>query len=257
MRALFIYNIMSKYLILPDIHGRNFWEEACINHENDYDKIIFLGDYVSPYPTENISNEQAIETLEYILSFKRRNLNKTVLLLGNHDFSYFNPELCNCRTDYDNWQKLHNLYEKNLDLFDLAYEVEDKGIRYFFSHAGVRKEWFEKYVRDRWFNWNDDTLPKADYFNNTLHCAYKNEDLKEIFEGALGVCSHYRDYDGGNVGSIIWADAREFSKPEYIGIMFICGHTQLRQDPIVTLGFADLDCRKPFMLDTDTQKLTY
>ena len=39
-------------IIIPDVHGRVFWKEIVKNSE---DKIIFLGDYVDPYPGENIS----------------------------------------------------------------------------------------------------------------------------------------------------------------------------------------------------------
>lgn len=41
----------NKLLILPDIHGRVFWKEPCQNIE-DYDKVIFLGDYLDPYGFE-------------------------------------------------------------------------------------------------------------------------------------------------------------------------------------------------------------
>ena len=43
-----------KILVLPDIHGRKFWEEPC-KHIEDYDKIVFLGDYMDPYDFEHIS----------------------------------------------------------------------------------------------------------------------------------------------------------------------------------------------------------
>ena len=37
---------MTKILIIPDVHGRNFWKEPCNNWKG---KIVFLGDYHDPY----------------------------------------------------------------------------------------------------------------------------------------------------------------------------------------------------------------
>ena len=40
--------------IIPDVHGRRFWTQIK-NRVDDFDKIIFLGDYLDPYyPSEKI-----------------------------------------------------------------------------------------------------------------------------------------------------------------------------------------------------------
>ena len=44
-----------KILIIPDIHGRSFWIEPC-SHIDEFDKVIFLGDYHDPYPFEVSQN---------------------------------------------------------------------------------------------------------------------------------------------------------------------------------------------------------
>ena len=48
----------NDILIIPDVHGREFWKEA-----KDYPgKIVFLGDYLDPYTYyEGITTEQALE----------------------------------------------------------------------------------------------------------------------------------------------------------------------------------------------------
>ena len=101
---------MGKILILADIHGRQFWKDACLNHKDEFEKIVFLGDYVSPYPYEEISNKKAIEVFEEVLNFKKENTDKVVLLMGNHDFSYINSSICECRTDFTSWNKLNGLF---------------------------------------------------------------------------------------------------------------------------------------------------
>ena len=73
-----------KILMLPDIHGRDFWREPCKNID-DYDKVVFLGDYLDPYDFEKISVEQAIDNFKDILLFEKDNP-KVVMLLGNHPF---------------------------------------------------------------------------------------------------------------------------------------------------------------------------
>lgn len=42
----------DKIYVIPDIHGRDFWHD--IKKIEDYEKIIFLGDYVDPYPHKKI-----------------------------------------------------------------------------------------------------------------------------------------------------------------------------------------------------------
>lgn len=152
------------------------------------------------------------------------------------------------------------MYAENIKLFDLAWETEINGKRYFFSHAGVRKGWL-KCVSGEWFAWDDtDKLPPADMFNNAFHKAYEEgqEELRESFEYLIGVYSFYRGYGGWDYGSIVWADIREYGNEEGVefpDVMFICGHTQLKDKPIIMDWVADLDVRRPFVMDTDTGKI--
>ena len=69
-----------KTLVLGDLHGRTIWKDI-IEKENP-DKIIFLGDYVSTH--DDISGIQQIDNLEDILTYKENNLDKVILLRGNH-----------------------------------------------------------------------------------------------------------------------------------------------------------------------------
>ena len=71
-------------LVCGDIHGRRFWKKPCENIE-DYDKVIFLGDYLDPYDFEGITVIDAIKNFEEIIEFKKNNVDKVILLLGNHD----------------------------------------------------------------------------------------------------------------------------------------------------------------------------
>lgn len=144
-------------------------------------------------------------------------------MLNNKDLSYLIGGIAD-RFDYQNADKIRR-YLKRMNL-QLTYEVDG----YLFSHSGVLPSWL---------------------CNNKL----KLEDLKTIS------FSHYSlldvsPYRGGSKdGSCIWGDIREYMFREHIPNLFqIFGHTQLKQE-IISQDFACLDCRKAFVLDTETKSL--
>ena len=73
---------MSKILIVPDIHGRDFWRVIKKYDLYYIDKIIFLGDYLDPYPQEypDLNKEELYQktykNLIDIISLKKDNINK-------------------------------------------------------------------------------------------------------------------------------------------------------------------------------------
>jgi predicted phosphodiesterase len=56
-----------KTLIIPDVHGRTFWKKAIEKHKDEVNKIIFLGDYLDPYPWEGITRKEAIRNFQEII----------------------------------------------------------------------------------------------------------------------------------------------------------------------------------------------
>ena len=79
-------------LIIPDIHGRNFWKKAVEENKDKVDKIILLGDYLDPYPWEGITRKEAISNFQEIIDFKSENRDKVVLFVGNHDLAYIDKK---------------------------------------------------------------------------------------------------------------------------------------------------------------------
>ena len=226
-------------IIIPDVHGRVFWKEIVKNSE---DKIIFLGDYVDPYPGENISLIGALDNLSEIIDYKKSNPSKVILLLGNHDFMYMDSEhnKYSCRHDFENEPKITKLLMNNRDLFQMNYSIEVKNKLYIFSHAGILKPWIEKY-KDL-FGEFPGSLDKI----NELYKKWDPEFISSLLE-----ISYYR---GGwsDFGSMIWSDVREHSVSCEENIYQIFGHTQLKDKPIIEKHFADLDCRRPFFFDEKT-----
>lgn len=230
---------MSRILIIPDIHGRTFWKESCQNID-EYDKVVFLGDYLDPYPYEGISYEEAMYNFLEIIKFKRDNFDKVILLQGNHDAVYtnsaFKEEGMGSRYDYLHANTIAQIFYTNYDIFQVAYEIEINNKQYFFSHAGVLKPWFDKH---------EDLLGKelnTECFNNLpLH-----------HWGIFGEVSRLR---GGShqYGGIMWADCNEHNNvsSQFENVYQIFGHTQQEEDPVITEAYACLDCRKAFILNDD------
>jgi hypothetical protein len=222
---------MSKILIVPDVHGRTFWHRAT-ELVDKVDQIVFLGDYLDPYPHEGISFDEAFEEFNEILEFKKEYPDLVTLLVGNHDMHYIINEFMNCsRRNIEMQGQLHDLYNSNLDLFKLIY-IEDDWI---FSHAGVYKNWMEKY------EFTLDDLNLQTFLN--LHWP------------ALEDLSWYRGGDN-SVGSCIWADIRESVNygliPNYKQVV---GHTQLNEKPYISDKISCLDVRRCFILDTETNEI--
>ena len=119
----------NKILICPDVHCRSFYKPL-LNVKDQ--KIIFLGDYMDPYSSENTSDEQGIANLEEIIDFAKQNDN-VILLAGNHDESYIWSFMRFERTSYKYYKDLHNLYRENIKLFKPCVQMQDT----LFSHAGV------------------------------------------------------------------------------------------------------------------------
>lgn len=77
-----------KLLIVPDVHGRDFWIKPCKDIEK-YDKIIFLGDYHDPYPFQVSEHTSRKRLREDLVPFVENNRDKVVCLLGNHKILKF------------------------------------------------------------------------------------------------------------------------------------------------------------------------
>ena len=230
-------------VIVPDVHGRDFWKKV-LNTEAD--KIIFLGDYLDHYPDES-TNEHDIENFKEIIQFKKDNSDKVTLLLGNHDWSYYNEEIYRsedywCRHDHKNHDIIHKLFEDNKKLFELYYEIPNfcKGIKQeklLFTHAGFTNDFF-------------DNMSKT--FDTTSISELCEELFKPENHSALIFWVGYLRGGLNRTGSIIWADVREHgeTKNKYLKPYYqIFGHTYARKE-IITDDFAMLDTGKNcFMLN--------
>ncbi len=194
--------VKMKTITVGDLHGNSDWKE--INPDN-YDKIIFIGDYVDSF---DISDEEIKNNLLEVINFKKNNIDKVILLWGNHDLQYlytykhygcsgYRPQM---------YQSLHVIFNDNKKLFQMAFEYNDT----IWTHAGIHDGWFNYYFKYT----KGDTL--ADKLNNAFDANYKS----------LFNVGHYR---GGynDEGGPFWADIKELKSKPFKKMHQIVGHTRV------------------------------
>ena len=225
---------------------------------------------MDPYPDEIQMTPELMECksfddsnsllamLNNIVELKKSEPEKYILLTGNHTDSYiwtsFNRAT---RTDNKNYKKYHKFFLENLDYFNLAY-VQGNVI---FSHAGITEKWAQEV-------WNHLEFPK-DELSSVIEIATMLQDtkLKDVNKDYLNLLGMVPFERGGwGDGSCEWADIKEhiekitdYEKNSFIGkgeegIFQVFGHTQLRSGPLICNKWACIDCRKGFIVDTNTHE---
>jgi len=222
----------KEILIVPDVHGRTFWNPAL-----DYPgEVIFLGDYTDPYPQEHITDEQAYQEMLKIIAFKQQNPDRVTLLIGNHEMHYYNKRFSAGRFSETYYPMFHEILtgDDTKGLFQICRQIDN----FLFIHAGLMKGWYDNHLEDL----------KA--CGTTLEEQLNNAFFEKMFifhEAAW-------KYRGGldDAGSPLWADYREFldEKEHFLpGVTQIIGHTQiLEPDPIIKENFCMLDNKQLYIL---------
>jgi hypothetical protein len=226
---------MDKILIVPDVHGRKFWEPAL-----EYDgQVVFLGDYTDPYSYEGFYDKDAYEAIFKIIAFKKANPERVTLLIGNHEFHYFDEKYEAGRFSYDYYERFHELLtgEATADLFQLCKQIDN----YLFIHAGIVKEWYERHLAE--------IQQYEPPLENQMNMLFKHN--KDVFYEAS-----FRRGGPNPSGSPLWADVHEImDEKEHFdnNIVQIFGHTQIRgNEPIHGDKFWMLDNRQLYWLFNDT-----
>lgn len=240
--------VISDVLVIPDVHGRHFWKHA-VNSFPDL-PTVFLGDYHDPYPQEGITEEGSLQNFIEILDYARSHRNVT-LLVGNHDLHYFCRFGDYCRFDFGQASQFRKLFLDNFDLFRLMTWMRFGDKKVLFSHAPILKEWLQE------IGLHPTSIQQLDSEMQGILNLVKSDPGKAL--RLLGYVSRYR---GGAhpFGSPVWADIRELFKRHITELAdySIFGHTQLEKCVVID-AFADLDCRKPFLVtpELEIDSITY
>lgn len=232
-------------LIIPDVHGRTFWKTAVTRYAEL--PTIFLGDYLDPYTSiEGILPSDALFEFRNILQYKKENPDRVTLLLGNHDVHYFDQRINSSRKDWQNHDKIAELFAKNLEFFQLAKLVDTGGKQFLFSHAGIIPGWMEHHFEGvdlsdikGWTELLNGQLADLDQFK-----AFVTEALMDVSASRWGPAEY---------PSMVWADVEDhqLEKRRLSKVYQIFGHTRQDYRPIIAKDYANLDCRKAFLLIED------
>lgn len=218
-------------LAIGDLHGKSCWQSVPFDQ---YDKIIFLGDYVDGF---DHSDQEILDNLHAVIELKISLPRKVSLLLGNHDLQYLHYPSYPCSGFRPSMQKrLTDVFNKYRKLFQVAYQID----RYLFTHAGVSSGWLATFKSSlegtllekelggfknmaAWFNAIEDTG-----YRDILHQVGKKRGGTE-------------DY-----GGISWADREELCARPLMGFHQVVGHNPVhyidivRFDDNTSITFADV-----------------
>lgn len=238
--------IKSKNILtIGDIHGRDSWKEIIFGGNTefffwkqaveegdleekykfqiDWDRIIFVGDYVDSF---DISDRTILENLEDIILFAKTYPRLVVLLLGNHDIQYIvRNEWCSGYRSQMSFD-LKKLFTENESLFRIAYldkseidyEGTDKKHKTLWTHAGVTSGWYLEMIRDI-------KNPKFKY--KSIFEDYESWDI-DVLINMLWNCriSNIYNVDMSSGGSSLYAGPL-WIRPHILNDMPIIGYDQV------------------------------
>lgn len=193
-----------KIIVLGDTHGRTVWKQ--IVQENDFDKIVFIGDYFDTH--ESVSARQQKGNFKDIIAFKKANTNKVILLIGNHDYHYTDA----VDEPYSGYQPKEKMAIWKLlqpaiheELLQMCFVWE----KFLFTHAGVTKTWCRNHYM------------QTDFIEHSINTLFKLKP--EAFDFTFGRTSDLTGDDPEQ--SPIWVRPASLQQDRIEGYMQIVGHT--------------------------------
>jgi len=214
-----------RVLSLGDIHGfdtwkspLNYWRPEETSDVDQFDKIIFVGDYVDEFI---LTDAQILKNFEEIIELKKKYPEKVELLLGNHDVQYIYPTGNKCTGFRESmFFQLSMLFQENKKLFKIAHQEQN----YLWTHAGIHRGF-----------WSDQIMNKKYVIRHGEEMEHLEIDHSQSVADILNFCwetqhepiFHCGWARGGNkkVGGPLWADFNETYKKPLDGYHQIIGHT--------------------------------
>ena len=145
---------MSSILSIGDIHCKTWIIDEVEKLIDDYDHIVFVGDYADNWNTPPI---HSMATWRLLRQFMQSNPDKVHAVIGNHDFAYVHPEIAGRSSGWSpvTFTLINTPENKKIKdwLLSLPVTLELDGVT--FSHAGITNEWNGK--EDVWNLWQDNS----------------------------------------------------------------------------------------------------
>lgn len=227
-----------KILCVGDIHAKPWVVHAVEALKDDYDRIIFLGDYVDGWDAHPSLSREALEA---VTTFYNQNKFKVILLRGNHDFSEYyghrKREFLCSGFHYGVYNRCQSLYSDNWqDMFTVHIfhgNSEDSRNDYWVSHAGITSGW-DKQWGELWDNFSFEQKSKTSLLDT--------EELLTQVGSARG---------GSSLNpSPIWADKDELIASPKPFVNQIVGHTPVKTVTCHEFKNGDGTRNKIFFCDT-------
>lgn len=179
-----------RVLCVGDIHVKKWIIDRAMELSNNYDKVIFIGDYMDNW---GASPSESIEILKYM---KEVSLDPKVdCILGNHDYSYIEHSVSG---QSGGWNPITYALVQSPDnkelrdwLHSLSVLLTVDGVLY--SHAGVTD------------SWSGDTSPKSLWSNNSpIWVRPKEYGGKHTYKNVAQVFGHTPIEKITNFGNNHW-----------------------------------------------------
>ena len=203
-----------KIVALGDTHGRYNWKDI-VAKESDADKIVFIGDYFDTH--DDVTPEQQIDNFLSISEYKKANMDKVVLLIGNHDYHYTGYAY----STYSGYQygaapRIREILLEALkdDLMQMCYKHDI----YVFTHAGITKTWATRCNIDI----ND--------LENSINETFKTKPM--YFDFTMG--DNFSQTGNDITQTPIWVRPQALLSDKLDDIVYIVGHTT-----VVKLGLME------------------
>lgn len=205
-----------KQIILGDIHGHDSWKKI-LEKEDDYDKVIFLGDYHDSF---SIPSKDIISNFKSIVKLKNSQKDKVILLIGNHDYHYMRSSV----SQFSGFRGELKLAQQDLleelvrnDILQVCYK---DGQNRLYSHAGVSKSWCE------------------DNFMDGIDLEYIDQDINNLFKENLYAFDFKYKISSSPYGDNIyqgplWIRPNSLYQDAIDGVDQVIGHTQPREITII------------------------
>ena len=212
-------------LAIGDVHGREVLSR--IRPEN-YDMVVFLGDYADSHYGDDYPDAVILENLQHIIAFKKAWPDKVALLLGNHDVHYmYSGEVSGCSGFRQSMLgDLQRLFMESSSLFDMAYQYENT----LFTHAGVSNAWYREYNAAIHSELRKIMEQENIAMPATLAGKFNLLRSTETGRRILFVVSGLRTWpqDLMQSGGIVWADQEETDYDFLKGYHQVVGHTVVK-----------------------------
>lgn len=219
----------SKILAIGDTHGRTDWRVLLEQDLSQYKRIVFIGDYFDTH--DDITQQQQIDNFQDIIFFKKKYLDKVILLIGNHDYHYMGDfSITYSGFISANAFTVRELLQQALkeSLIQMSHLEVTKQIPILFTHAGVTKTWWLK----------NGELDSLDNISNRINDLFIY--TPKVFEFTAG--PKYNNYGDEICQTPIWIRPHSLLADTVSkDILQVVGHTQMKEiTPIDRCVFIDV-----------------